>query len=279
MSDLIRRGWFERTRGSLGPYRSFFAARFRALLQYRSAAVGGIVTQTFFGLIQIMVFQAFYRSTTFEQPMSMAQVTSYIWLGQAFLGIIPWYVEEEQRAMIRSGAVAYELLRPVRLYTLWFARALAWRSAPTLLRCVPILTIAFAFFGLGLPASPLLGLAWAVAMIGAIILSASITTLLTITLLWTISGEGINVLAAALVTLFSGLMIPLPLFPDWVRPFVEILPFRGLMDTPYRLYVGYARPGDLLGLLAHQLVWAAILIAAGQLLLRRGLRRLTILGG
>jgi len=279
MSDATHGGVAARLRGMSAPYRSFFAARFRALLQYRGAAIGGIVTQIFFGLLQTMVYSAFYRSSTLAQPMSMEQVRSYIWLGQAFLALIPWNVEGEQRSMIRSGAVAYELLRPVHLYTLWFSRSLAWRSAPTLMRSVPILVLAFAFFGLGLPASPLFGLAWALAMLGALLLSASITTLLTIILMWTVSGEGINVLVYALVILFSGLNIPVPLFPDWIRPVVEILPFRGLMDTPYRLYVGYGQPGDILGLLAHQLAWAALLILAGQLLLRRGLRRLSILGG
>jgi ABC-2 type transport system permease protein len=268
-----------RRRVAFGPYRSYFAARFRALLQYRAAAIGGVVTQVFFGYIQVMVFEAFYRSTTVTQPMSIAQVVTYIWLGQAFLSIIPWYVEGEQRAMIRSGAVAYELLRPINLYTLWFARAVACRTAPTLLRCVPIVLLSFAFFGLALPASPAAGLAWAAAMLGAVLLSAAITTLLTTTLLWTVSGEGINVLVAAIVTLCSGLMIPLPLFPAWARRIVEVLPFRGLMDTPFRLYVGYAPPGDVLGLLAQQVAWTAVLMVAGGLLLRRGLRRLAIMGG
>ena len=34
-----------------GPYLRIGSTRFRALLQYRGAAIGGILTQTFFGLI------------------------------------------------------------------------------------------------------------------------------------------------------------------------------------------------------------------------------------
>ena len=63
--------------------------------------------------------------------MAFAQVASYVWLGQALLAMLPWNVDAEIRAMIRSGAVAYELCRPIDLYGLWFARALAQRTAPT----------------------------------------------------------------------------------------------------------------------------------------------------
>ena len=52
--------------------------------------------------------------------------------------MLPWNADAEIRAMIRSGAVAYELCRPVDLYGLWYARAIAWRTAPTMLRAVPM---------------------------------------------------------------------------------------------------------------------------------------------
>ena len=121
----------------LRPYRAILSARFRMLLQYRAAALAGLWTQIFFGLVLLMIYEAFYRSTTVRQPMTFAEVVSYVWLGQALLAMLPWNADAEIRAMVRSGAVAYELCRPVDLYSLWYARALAWRTAPTILRAVP----------------------------------------------------------------------------------------------------------------------------------------------
>ena len=263
----------------LRPYRAFFAARFRMLLQYRGAALGGMVTQLVFGLIIVMVYEAFYRSSDAAQPMSVDQVRSYIWLGQAMLGLLPWNVEGELRVMIRTGGVAYELLRPLRLYPLWYARTLASRLAPTLLRAIPIFALALAFFGLRLPPSPGAALAYLAATAGAVALGAALTTLFTVSLLWTVSGEGISQLGTALVTLLSGMAVPIPLWPDALRPLVAFLPFRGLVDTPFRFYVGSLPPSALLPALAHQLAWTAGLVALGALLMRRGLRRLEIQGG
>ena len=60
--------------------------------------------------------------------MTFPQVLVYIWLGQALLALLPWNVDKEIAEQIRSGGVAYELLRPVDLYGFWFARTLAFRA-------------------------------------------------------------------------------------------------------------------------------------------------------
>ena len=84
--------------------------------------------------------------------MSLSQAITYIWLGQAMLAMLPWNVDPEARALVRSGAVAYELLRPLDLYGLWYSRAIALRLAPTLLRAAPMFVLALLLFGMEPPA-------------------------------------------------------------------------------------------------------------------------------
>ncbi|MDE3000662.1 MAG: hypothetical protein OXU79_16440 [Gemmatimonadota bacterium] len=70
-------------------YAAVISARFRMMLQYRAAAMAGLGTQVFWGLIRMMFFTAFYNSATAPQPMSLADVITYVWLGQALLGMLP----------------------------------------------------------------------------------------------------------------------------------------------------------------------------------------------
>jgi len=263
----------------LNAYWAVVSARFRTLLQYRAAAVAGLGTQVFWGLIRIMIFEAFYRSSSAPQPMNMHDIIIYVWLGQAFLAMLPWNADRDLRDLVRSGAVAYELLRPLDLYTFWYCRALAMRTAPTLLRAVPMFVLAALFFGFSAPPSWASLGAWMAATLGALLLSCAITTLLSISLLWTISGEGISQIVFVGVIILSGMVIPLPLFPDWAQPVLNALPFRGLVDVPFRLYAGHIPPGQILPLLAQQLGWTLVLIAAGRMLLARGTRRLVVQGG
>jgi ABC-2 type transport system permease protein len=268
------------------PYLAIFSARFRMMMQYRAAAIAGLWTQIFFGLVMIMTYESFYGSTKQTQPISFAQIVSYVWLGQALLALLPWNVDSEVRAMVRSGAVAYELCRPVDLYSLWFMRAMAWRTAPTILRAVPMTLLAmFALPLLGLgewrlrPPSAAGGLGFAGAMVCALLLSCAIGTLMNISLMWTVSGDGVVILLTALVSLLSGMIIPLPLFPDWAQPLLRALPFAGLVDLPYRVYLGNIAPSGLPSVLLRQLLWTGALVLVGRWLLARGMRKIVVQGG
>ena len=260
-------------------YGALISARFRTLLQYRSAAIVGFTTQIFFGLIFVMVFEAFFESSSLPQPMSEPDVITYIWLGQAFIMMLPWNVDRDLQALVRSGGVVYELLRPMDVYTAWFSRAIALRTAPAIMRSIPLLVIATLLFDMSGPDSLAAGLAFGVTMIGAILLSCAITNFISITLMWTISGEGVSGFAPAIVMVFSGMIVPIPFFPEWAQTIIRILPFSGLVDTPYRLYLGHLPASDLGLLFGHQLLWTFAFILLGRWMLSRGLRRLTVQGG
>jgi ABC-2 type transport system permease protein len=260
-------------------YGAILSARSRVLLQYRAAALAGFATQLFWGLMRMMIFTAFYGSTTTTQPMTLRETIDYIWLGQALLVLLPWNWDADVAQLVRTGNVAYELLRPVDLYGLWYCRSLAMRTAPAFLRALPMFIVAGLFFGLEAPPSWASAGAFAAAALGAVLLSSAITTLLNISLFWTISGEGIIRLVPSAAMLFSGLIVPLPLFPEWAQPLLNALPFRGIMDVPFRLYMGHLPPPALPGLLAHQLAWTAGLVLLGRWLLARGLRRVVVQGG
>jgi ABC-2 type transport system permease protein len=260
-------------------YLAVLSSRFRTLLQYRAAAFAGVGTQLFFGVVRMMIFDAFYRSSAVVQPMTREQVITYIWLGQAMLLLTLQSVDNDVATMIRTGNVAYELTRPLDLYSLWFARAFSGRAAPLVMRAVPIFVIAGLFLGLQAPHSLAAGALFAVSAFGGLLLAASMVALITISMLWTISGEGVSRLAPALIFFFSGIAIPLPLFPDWMQWLIAALPFRGLIDTPFRIYLGHLSGTAALAALLHQLLWIAALAIIGRAMLARGLHRLVVQGG
>lgn len=270
-----------------GPYAAIIAVRFRLLLQYRAAAIAGVCTQIFFGLVLIMVYEAFYSSATVATPIAFSQLASYVWLGQALIAMLPWNVDAELRMMIRNGAVAYELCRPIDLYSLWYARAFAHRTAPTLLRLVPLTVFAAVVLPLvGLdewrlspPASLHAALGFCATLACSLVLVSAISTLINISLMWTISGDGIAMLIVAAVALLSGIVVPLPLYPDWAQTIISWLPFAGVIDQPFRIYTGHLALGDVPLVMVRQLGWALVLVGFGRWLLRRGMRRIVVQGG
>jgi ABC-2 type transport system permease protein len=113
----------------------------------------------------------------------------------------------------------------------------------------------------------------------ALMLAASLVAAMTVSLFWTISGEGINRLTSPLIFFFSGIVIPLPLFPSWLQGLLAVLPFRGLIDTPFRIYMGVLTREAAAGAFVNQIVWTAVFVMLGRMILTRGVRRLVVQGG
>lgn len=65
-------------------YLSFFRIRFLHGLQYRTAAVSGMVTQFVWGAMEILLFRAFYQADSSSFPMTFQALSTYVWLQQAF---------------------------------------------------------------------------------------------------------------------------------------------------------------------------------------------------
>jgi ABC-2 type transport system permease protein len=269
------------------PYLAVLGARFRTLLQYRAAAWAGFGTQTFFGLVRVMVFTAFYASAVREPPLSFPQMMSYVWLGQVFFTLIPLREDPEIAAMIRTGDVAYELVRPVHLYGFWFARALAQRTAPLVLRAVPMVIVAAGLlpalgagrWALGAPASGAAGALFVLSISAALLLACTFSLLMSTSMLWTVAGDGVSTLFPVIVWSLSGIVLPMPFFPPALERIVRFLPFRGLMDVPFRIYIGSLSGWRAAGEVGTQLAWVAALVWLGDALVRRGLRRVVVQGG
>lgn len=269
------------------PYLAVLSAEYRMNLQYRAAALAGVATQLFWGFVRMIVIGAFYQAATAEPPMSYAQVVSYIWLGQATLGLLPWRTEPAITAMIRTGHVAYELARPVDTFALWSARTAAMLTARTTLRALPIVVIAgFLLPQLGLkgyaltaPASWAAAGWFALAMAGAVALSTALVMLMHVVMMWTLSHEGINRVLPIVSILLSGSLLPLALFPDWAQPWLALQPFAGLVDTPFRIYGGGLVGAEAAGRVALSFAWAAALFMAGRWIMARGFRQLVVQGG
>ena len=259
------------------PYLAVLSARFRMLLQYRAAAVAGLATQIFWGLIRMMIFIAFFDNAI-NPPMNLGQVITYVWLGQAFLLLMILGPDSELQRMINSGNIAYELLRPVDLYGLIFTRTLAGRVAPMCLRAGPILLLATLPGWLHWPTLWSLA-AFAISIIGAILLCSAVGALMTVSMFWTISGAGVVRIISGAAYFLSGLVVPLPLFPESLQRVLYALPFRGLADIPFRLFTGNLLPSDLWRVLAQQLGWTVALVLFGRWLLGRALRRVVVQGG
>lgn len=259
-------------------YIAILKSRSLVLFQYKAAALIGLFTQFFWGLLKILILSAFYASAI-ATPISFDQAKNFIWLGQAFLLLLPWNIDKEIEEQIKNGNVAYELIFPMDLYWYWFTRSLAMRLVPTLWRAVPLFLLAYLIFDLPLPVSGGSAIYFILSLVLSALLSAAITTIIIITLFWTLTGEGILSLVPHVFMLLSGLIVPLPLFPSWMQPFLNIQPLRGIVDIPSRLYMGIIPESQAFYYLTFQILWTFVFVLLGKRLLNKALKKFVVQGG
>lgn len=261
---------------------SIIKIRFNLLLQYRVAAFAGGVTQFFFGTIMVMVLHGFYNSSGVETSIDYKTAITYIWIGQAMLGMLPWNGDSEIQNLIRTGNVTYELIRPMNLYNYWFARAFALRTAPTILKSIPLFIVALLLpkdYSMDLPPNFLAFVGWIITTFGALLISCTITNIINITTLYSISGDGIQRLLSSIVTLFSGMIVPLPLFPEKLKQILNYLPFSGLVDIPARFFTGNIVFNQLPKYFLFQCFWTLVIYIIGHWILNRKIKDLVVQGG
>ncbi len=201
--------------------------------------------------------------------------------------LLPWNIDAEFARNVRSGAVAYELLRPVDLYTFWFAGVFAFRTALMSLRCIPLGVVSmlllpwlgFSEWALKPPPSLAYGICFGMSFGLAMLLSAAVQILMHIATLRTISAQGIDRIVPAVILVLSGMIVPLPLYPDWLQPLLTLQPFRGLVDVPFRIYSGHIPLNLAVIEMIGQLTWLCVLVACGRLLLAWSTRKLVVQGG
>ena len=265
-------------RNKLRPYLTAF--RVRALLetQYRGAALGGLVTQLFFGLVYAYLYSALYAGS---DPAGLRATVTYVWLQQMFFRAL-FMSDGEFQQQILSGSLAYTLCRPVDQHLYWISRNLAAQIIGMLMRAIPMMLLQFLLpseVRMALPASPLALAQFILSLLLGVFCVSQVHAIALACTMKTLDNRGLSAMLSLLLMTFSGNVVPLPLFPESLQQLIRYQPFAQVLDAPIRMYLGAQRMGEWLLNLAVQLGWIVALMALGRWLWARQLRSVTVQGG
>lgn len=282
MDSTMLRGRLLRARPRFPALRLFVALAGRSLqrhLTYRAAAVAGLVTNFFFGLVRIAVLLALYGQRQEVAGMDVADVVTYSGLTQAiiaYISLFGWYGLTDT---VYSGEVATDLLKPLNYYTFWLARDAGRAGAALVLRGVTLMVAYGLILEMRYPAGAGQWLAVAVAALLSWLIAFSWFYLINLSAFWTPYARGICRFGFVLAWLLSGFLMPLRFLPEWLVRLAYLTPFPHLVNTVVEIYLGLLQGPALVRALLWQAMWAVILMIAGQLLLKVAVKRLVILGG
>ena len=259
---------------------AFFAAGFRRYSSYRAATVAGVVTNSVFGILKASVYVAAVSSAggSLGGYDAHSSVT-FAWLTQALIAPVHMFTWTELAQRVRTGDVAIDLARPMDLQMSWLFTDLGRAAYVLVPRGLPPLLVAGATFGLTLPASPLPYLLGAVSIVLAVAISFACRFAINLTALWLIEIRGVNTIYLGVSTMLSGLFVPVRWFPPWLRTVAAATPFPSLLQTPADLIMATRTGWAAAIALGVQVLWLAVTLTLGRVLLARAVLKVVVQGG
>jgi ABC-2 type transport system permease protein len=251
----------------------------RRMSTYRGATFAGVFTNTVFGFILAYVLLAVFRARPTIGGFDAVDAVTFTFVTQGLLMVIGIFGDSEQSERILTGEVAVDLSRPYDYQWWWAAVAYGKAAFYVFFRGVPPFVIGALVLHVRLPEGPATWVAFLVSVTAAVGVAFAYGFLVELSAFWLIEIRGLRQFAWLTAQFMSGTFVPLVLLPDGIEPLVRALPFAGMIQLPVEVFLDKHHGPDLIGVYAHQVAWAAALIVAGRLALRRAVRKVEVQGG
>jgi ABC-2 type transport system permease protein len=260
-----------------GKYLALARASARRALAERGVLAGRVV---FLGVI-LFIFSRVWDTVLARGEVTVAGAgkAELIW----YLAVTEWCVLSVPliflaiEADVRSGDIASRLVRPVSYLGAQLAEALG-EAALRLAVLGPAGALFAYWLADGFPADPR-GLAFALPLgVLAAVLAVLSTAAIGLSAFWIVDTSPVYWIWQKLAFVLGGLLLPLELYPDWLRALARFSPFPAMIWGPGRTAFGFA-PGAALTTTLELLAWSALVAAGLVWLSRRARLRLTVNGG
>jgi ABC-2 type transport system permease protein len=246
---------------------------------YRAAMLAGLATNLFFGLLRLALLKGLYQDQGVVNNLTLSGSITYIAISQASIAFLFIFGTTDLMKSVASGDVAADLLKPVRLFTMWMAKDLGRALVNLVTRGIFFMLIFQFFSPLVWPQKFSQWILFFISILLGWLVSYAWRFLVNLAAFWTPDAIGVGRAAFAVSQLFSGFMLPLQLFPKGVQQVFQLTPFPSIINTPVEIWLGLTRGADIWLALGLQVFWLAALTWLCQVTVRAGVRRLVIQGG
>jgi ABC-2 type transport system permease protein len=237
---------------------------------------------TFSSLLQLIIiyyfWHAVYDNSATIENMPLNTMITYVVIAK-LLGNYVAGVGDQLAANIRDGSVAIELMRPYDLLSKLVAIDLGFKLTSTVRDALPMLLLAFVFLGINLPQSYEAGILFVFSTIIGILIGTQFDLIVGVLAFWTINVWGLRVLRNAIMMFFTGSLIPISLFPEWLQTISQFLPFQSMVYVPVSIYTGTLSGQEAYLAMGIQLFWLIGIFILVRLVWSIALRKVTIFGG
>ncbi|MFT3951910.1 MAG: ABC-2 family transporter protein [Oscillospiraceae bacterium] len=203
---------------------------------YRTHSMVSIFVGPVYFLVQYFIWSAVYGTGTTLAGLELSQMVRYfgvtVLIGYLTMDFADWNLQ----MLIRTGKYLTFALRPVSHGFFAFSQKIGHRFLGFYVEFIPCFLIFSLLFGEVLvPAH----IGWTVLSVAlAFLMNFLVNYTLGMTAFWLVDANGIRHVFLLVSTFFSGGLVPLVFFPQWLQTLQFFLPFQYILYVPAMVWTG-----------------------------------------
>lgn len=263
----------------MGAYLDFIRIRFLTMLAYRVNYYSGILIYSLNIGVNYFTWMAIYGKGESLGGFSATQMTSYVavsWMARAFYFN---NLDREISTDIRDGSIAIQFIRPYNYVLVKMMQGLGEGIFRFMLFMIPGMAIAMLLFPVQLPTEPSAWVGFLVMLFFSFLINSQINVITGLSAFFVENNEGMMRMKRVVVDLFSGLVVPISLFPGWLSSVLSFLPFQAITYLPGSVFTGRVQGVGIWNVLGVQVFWFLVLLIPIIWLNHAARQRLFVQGG
>ena len=260
-------------------YAEFVRVGFVNTLAYRLRYYTGVATYFIYVSIYYFIWKAIYAQSDNIEGFDFGHMLTYIAVGWIIRSFYFNNIDQEIAIAVTEGKLAMDLIKPVRIQTMYIAQALGESLFRMVLLSAPTALALMIVYPIQKPASLVHFAGFFASVFMSFFIVAGINFCVGTFAIRLKSILGLLRAKYFLLELFSGLLIPISFFPQAFQGVFNFLPFQYISYVPVLIYLGKISGLGILKSLAIQIFWFAALIFIGNALWQWSSKKITIQGG
>ncbi len=266
------------------PRRWKYGALFRMSLQdalaYRGSTILSWLIESWSVLVMLYVWGTVFGAGSVKiGAFDWDAMRTYLVIAHALQNFTATGVSWVLANAIRNGDIVTDLTRPIDFLAAKLVEQLGSALLNGVIGMVLVTILSLLFFHLLPPPTLEAAVLSLLAAVLGFLVSFLISFMLGLSSCWLMNNQGLAWIVWYGGRLLSGTVIPLSLFPGWLRDVAAYSPFQATISTPLVIYLGQAEGGAAWQMVGVQLFWLVALFLAARWLFPRAMRRLEIQGG
>ncbi len=276
----------------MGRFVGVVKVTFQEGLTYRIQFLSDVSASCVYLLSFYYLWQAIYAGKAEIEGISLASMVAYTLVST----IIGFIVRQDVNVMIGDkvyeGDIAVELTKPISYQLVVLYTAVGQAVFNLLFKGVPVFILFGYVLDISVPFDPTRLLLAVLSCVLGFVTYFLIDLSLGSVAFWIMQTYGVNMFKNVFMAFCAGGIMPLDFYPAFLRDVLAVMPFKGCFYTPLAICLGIKPQESALydWLLAHvpsyellliteQLVWVLVVLGVSQLLWKKALRKIVILGG